>query len=232
MSNTCNAVLDDPVGESLRGHHSHLARRYGRALTYASPVATFVAVPVNSGPHEWAELAALLGPDGFADMFSAPLTPPSDWQPVFTMEGVQMVGHLSKIDARETSPGVVELTDTDVPDMLELVERTRPGPFWAETIRMGTYLGIREAGTLVAMAGERLHPPGWTEISAVCTAPEWRGRGFASALVRQSAARIIARGERPFIHVVRDHTGAIDLYRQLGFTIRRNITFRGFRVPS
>src|SRR5690625_696428 len=115
--------------------------------------------------------------------------------------------------------------------MLELVERTRPGPFWAETIRMGTYLGIREAGTLVAMAGERLHPPGWTEISAVCTAPEWRGRGFASALVRQSAARIIARGERPFIHVVRDHTRAIDLYRQLGFTIRRNITFRGFRAP-
>src|SRR5699024_10385438 len=106
------------------------------ALTYASPVATCVAVRVNSGPDECAELAALLGPDGFADMFSAPLTPPSDWQTVFTVEGVQMGGHLSEIDAHETSLGVVELSDTDVPDMLELVERTRPGPFWTETIQM------------------------------------------------------------------------------------------------
>src|SRR5699024_8586137 len=106
--------------------------------------------------------------------------------------------------------------------------RTEPGPLWANTIQMGTHWGIREGGNLIAMAGERLHPPGWAEISTVCTMPECRGRGLASALVRHVAARIMARGERPFIHVVRDNSAAIDLYRRLGFGIRRNITFRGF----
>src|SRR5699024_12620308 len=92
-----DAALDDPVGDSLRGHHGHLARRYGRALTYASPVATFVAVPVNSGPDEWAELATLLGPDGVADVFSAPVTAPSDWQPDFAVEGCQVVYHVHEM---------------------------------------------------------------------------------------------------------------------------------------
>jgi ribosomal protein S18 acetylase RimI-like enzyme len=225
------AVLDDPVGESLRGHHAHLARRVGRAVGYVPEVATFVAVPRDPAPEDWADLAELLGRGGFADLFSSPSTPPEDWPAVFSMDGVQMVGPASPRE-RVDGPEMVELGAGDVREMLDLARRTRPGPFWRRTIEMGTYLGIRDEGRLVAMVGERLRPPGWTEISAVCTAPEARSRGLASRLVDELAARIVACGERPFLHVSTENPTAIALYERLGFTIRREVTFRGFRTPG
>ena len=208
-------------------------------------------------PADWADLAALLGPGGFADLFSAAATPPDDWAPVFTMEGVQLVGGDDPVPGGGGVAGggvaggdgasgggprrggatrdrveVVELGPADVPDMLGLAGRTAPGPFWAGTIGMGTYLGVRDGGQLVAMAGERLRPPGWTEISSVCTAPEARGRGLASRLVQEAASRVVARAERPFLHVAADNTAALALYERLGFRTRRPVTFRGFRVPG
>jgi len=83
----------------------------------------------------------------------------------------------------------------------------------------------------VAVAGERLRPPGWTEISAVCTAPEARGRGHARRLIGARAALITARGERPFLHVAGSNTGARSLYARLGFESRKPVTLRGFRTP-
>ncbi|MEV3923301.1 GNAT family N-acetyltransferase [Actinomadura coerulea] len=130
-----------------------------------------------------------------------------------------------------TLSGVVELGADSVPEMLDLVARTRPGPFWQRTRELGAYVGIRENGALVAMAGERLRPPGWTEISTVCTAPEARGRGHAARLVRALAARVTSRNERPFLHVAAANTTAIALYERLGFETRRHVTFRGFRIP-
>ncbi|GAA1537934.1 GNAT family N-acetyltransferase [Nocardioides humi] len=223
-------VLDDPVGASLGGPHAHLARRAGRVRLYDDEVATFAAMPADAGPEDWAGLATLVGPGGLADLFSSPVAPPEGWAPVFTLEGLQLVGD----DLRVPGAGgaeVVELGPADVPAMLDLVARTRPGPFWRRTPEMGTYLGVRDGGVLVAMAGERLHPPGWAEVSAVCTAPEARGRGLAGALVAEVAARIRARGEQPFLHVAADNTAAIRLYDALGFRVRRSVAFRGFRVP-
>ncbi|HEU5031988.1 MAG TPA: GNAT family N-acetyltransferase [Spirillospora sp.] len=223
-------ALDDPVGESLRGHHAHLARRQGRAVSYLPEVATFSAVSADPDAAEWADLARLLGRGEFADLFSSPAAPPPDWEPVFTLDGLQMLWPGGG-DAGRPDAGVVELGAGSVPEMLDLVERARPGPFWPRTPEMGTYVGIRENGRLVAMAGERLRPPGWTEISAVCTAPEARGRGHAARLVRALTARIEARGERPFLHVAEENTGAIALYERLGFEVRKRVTFRGFRTP-
>jgi len=112
--------------------------------------------------------------------------------------------------------------------MLELVARTDPGPFRERTIELGTYLGIRHEGALVAMAGQRLSPPGWTEISAVCTDAAYRGRGLAARLVRAVAAEIHARGRTPFLHAAASNVNAIRLYEKLGFTTRRPIVFAAF----
>ncbi|MCH0542298.1 GNAT family N-acetyltransferase [Streptomyces sp. MUM 203J] len=227
-------ALDDPVGASLGGHHSHLARRVGRAATYLPDVATFVSVSTEPGPAEWDDLARLLGPGGFADMFSCPATPPPDWEPVFTLEGRQMIW-AGSTPTGPPSAGprdeVAELDADSVPEMLGLVARAQPGPFWPRTHELGTYLGVHDGGTLVAMAGERLRPPGWTEISAVCTAPEARGRGYAARLVSALVTRILGRGERPFLHVAEANSGAIALYERLGFVTRKPVTFRGFRTP-
>lgn len=144
-------------------------------------------------------------------------------------EGVQLVD--AGVEA--TSDGeTVRLGPGDVPEMLDLAARTRPGPFLPRTEELGVYLGIRRGGALVAMAGQRLHPPGWTEISAVCTDERWRGRGFASRMVRVLVAGIRARGETPFLHAVADNTGAIRLYEALGFCLRRTIVFSAVRVPA
>ncbi|MFI8946954.1 GNAT family N-acetyltransferase [Streptomyces sp. NPDC053750] len=227
-------VLDDPVGRSLGSRHAHLARRRGRAATYLADVATFSAVPADPDAADWADLAALLGPGAFADMFSCPAVPPPSWEPVFGLEGRQLIwptdGHPGPLGA-EPDTGVVALGADSVPEMLDLVARTEPGPFWPRTHELGTYLGVRVDGTLVAMAGERLRPPGWTEISAVCTAPDARGQGHAARLVRALATRILTRGERPFLHVAETNDRAIALYERLGFESRRQVTFRGFRTP-
>ena len=227
-------ALDDPVGSSLRGHHAHLGRRLGRAATYVPGVATFSAVPGDAEAADWADLAQLLGGGQFADLFSCTATPPSDWEPVFVLEGRQLTwpdhGSVEEADVAGGTE-VLELGAADVPEMLDLVTRAEPGPFWPRTHELGTYLGIRDGGRLVAMAGERLRPPGWTEISAVCTAPEARGRGHARRLIGALTARITARGERPFLHVAESNTGALALYERLGFESRKPVTFRGFRTP-
>jgi predicted GNAT family acetyltransferase len=116
--------------------------------------------------------------------------------------------------------------------MRDLVARTRPGPFLPRTIATGTYLGVVEDGALVAMAGERLHPPGYTEISAVCTDAAYRGRGLATRLVLAVAAGIRDRGEVPFLHAAADNVTAIRLYAELGFRLRARPDFVALTVPS
>jgi predicted GNAT family acetyltransferase len=108
--------------------------------------------------------------------------------------------------------------------MLELVAETAPGPFLARTIELGAYLGIRHDGVLVAMAGERFHLEGWIEISAVCTKPDYRGRGLASQLIGALIVGIQRRSQRVFLHALSTNTGAIGLYEELGFRVRQTTT--------
>jgi ribosomal protein S18 acetylase RimI-like enzyme len=221
--------LDNPVRAALTGPHSRFAERRGRLLRYPADVTTFLGLPDDPTAEDWADVAALLGPG--ADVLTAALTArhPAHWPVTFDVDGVQLVGE----DLVATAdPEAVRLGPGDVPEMLDLVRRTRPGPFFDRTVELGTYLGIRRGGTLVAMAGERFHPPGFTEISAVCTDDAHRGQGLAGRLVRAVAVGIRERGETPFLHAAADNTGAIRLYESLGFRHRRTVSFRGSRIPE
>jgi predicted GNAT family acetyltransferase len=115
----------------------------------------------------------------------------------------------------------VPLGTADVPEMIALTKLTEPGPFNSRTHELGTYLGIRSEGKLVAMAGERMRVPGCTEVSAVCTHPDHTGRGYAKSLMLEIMRRIRSRGETPFLHVRADNVPAIELYRKIGFRERR-----------
>lgn len=126
----------------------------------------------------------------------------------------------------------VVLTDADVPEMLELVQLTQPGPFEERTIDFGGYLGFRRDGRLAAMAGRRLHPDGWVEISAVCTHPDFQRQGLASRLVLAVAHGIQQDGLLPFLHVRATNEGAIRVYENLGFSVRRHFLFEQLRSPE
>ncbi len=221
-------VLDNPVYTALTGPHAHFAERYGRALRYPLDVSPFIAVDDPTDPGAWADVAGLVGPGQVVPVTGVSQAPPG-WEVLGAIAGVQLVD--DGVAAAPDAEAVV-LGPDDVPEMLALVQRTRPGPFLSRTVELGRYLGLRHQGALIAMAGERLHPPGWTEISAVCTDPTHRGRGLASRLVRAVAEGIRQRGDTPFLHASESNTNAIRLYRSLGFRLRRTTTFMSTRTPA
>ncbi|WP_338073951.1 GNAT family N-acetyltransferase [Kineococcus siccus] len=223
--------LDDPVWASLTTAHAHLAEGSGPGRRYPPDVSPFAGAADLTDPAGWAALAGLAGPGAPVVVPGLEVAPPAGWTTTRLIPGVQLVAP-ADLGPVPGDVDVVVLGEDDVPDALDLVARTRPGPFGRRTHRLGTYLGIREGGRLVAMAGERLHPPGATEISAVCTDPAVRGRGYASLLLRAVAAGVRARGELPFLHAAADNVDAVRLYTALGFRHRRDLTFALLRTPE
>jgi ribosomal protein S18 acetylase RimI-like enzyme len=223
--------LDNPVWHALTGRQAHLSEGTDLALRYDPDVALFAGMPDAPGPDAWKSLGTLLGAGGIAGVFQGgtKLEPPADLDVVFALPGLQMV---ATTPLGEPDASFVRLTVADVADMLALVERTRPGPFFRRTIEMGTYLGVREEGHLVAMAGVRIQWNGYTEISAVCTDAEHRNRGLAARLVRAVAHEIEGRGDIPMLHVASENTNAIALYEKLGFATRSEFDFTIVQAPK
>jgi predicted GNAT family acetyltransferase len=127
---------------------------------------------------------------------------------------------------------ILTLTKEDAPEMLALATLTEPGPFLARTPAMGTFIGIRVGGRLVAMAGERMRFPGYTEVSGVCTHPEFRGRGLARRLSAAVVSGIEARDDQAFLHAWASNHSAIALYESLGFKIRAEVNVAVLRGGS
>ena len=221
MQSADEALLDNPMEAALSGPHVRFALERGRVRRYQDDVAPFMSLPSQPSAQDWEDAAALVAPGGFVAILHTGIGLPHGWQTVQAYELVQMVGETV---SGSRDPEAIALGSADVPEMIELVARTEPGPFLPRTIELGDYLGIRRDGTLVAMAGERLRLEGWTEISAVCTDPEHRGQGLASRLMGALIAAIQARSERVFLHVLATNTGAIRLYEELGFRVRETAT--------
>jgi ribosomal protein S18 acetylase RimI-like enzyme len=222
-------ALDNVVWASLTGPHSQFATTLGHVARYPGEISPFVALAPNADESVWGDLTSLFGTGGLVVLVGVELRPPAKWEVLHKIDAVQMTSTNFQV---ESDSDIVRLNSADVPEMLELVERTKPGPFLPRTIELGSYFGIRRDGVLIAMAGERLHPPGWTEISAVCTDVEYRGQGLAGRLMKAVGAGIVARGERPLLHAASDNTKAIRLYQDLGFSLRRHIAFEVVRIQT
>lgn len=221
-------VLDNPAWSALTGPHAGVAERQGRAARYPLEISPFAALADDPDDAAWMDATRLPGSEAMV-LVAPQLPPPPNWTIRAIVPGIQMLAQ--DLEAAP-DPAAVRLGPGDVPDMLELIGKTRPGPFLARTIELGSYLGVRRDGSLVAMAGERLRLPGWTEVSAVCTDETVRGSGLASRLVRAVVAGIRDRGDQALLHVASTNTSAIRLYRTLGFVERREIDFVVVRAPG
>lgn len=220
-------VLDRPVWHSLTGVHARLARTLGSAAAYDPAISPFAGT-AGDGERDWADLVALLGPRGSAVLPGSPAPMPDAVRVAFRGSAFQMVADGW---AGEPDPEAVELGPGDAAEMLDLATRCKPGPFESRTPEIGRYVGFRVEGRLVAMAGERMRPPGYTEVSAVCTDEAFRGRGYAERAIRTIAAGIVARGETPFLHVAVANP-AIRLYERMGFVVRREVEVVAVVVPG
>jgi predicted GNAT family acetyltransferase len=219
------SVLDNPAWSALTTLQAHLAQGGGLARRYPEHVAPIAALGAED--HAAIEELADLVPEG--DRISLPATlegiaPRLPRQFTITLEKtlVQMVCE-TRVDVPARGVELCALSEADIPEMLALTALTRPGPFRSHTYTLGTYLGIRVDGRLAAMGGQRMHLPGYREISAVCTHPEFQGRGYARMLVSRLVAETFERGFVPFLHVEDGNQRAQAVYRDLGFVERTRL---------
>ncbi len=218
-------VLDNVIWQALTSRDAQFAESFEEARRFVRDVGPLGAFREH-GAQGYASLAGLVEAGGTVGLFlDDPYEVRDGWDFVVGAPLLQMIcdngSKPTQPDPGSAIPGLVELSAQDSPEMIELTAMTKPGPFGPRTHELGTYLGIRSQGKLVAMAGERLKVPGHTEVSAVCTHPEHTGKGYAAILMSEVMRRIRERGETPFLHVRADNGRAIEIYKRLGFRERK-----------
>jgi len=211
--------LDNPIWRSLTTRHAHLAQGGPLARRYPAEISPLSGLAA-AGPANIAALSALAAVGDEIGVFEpAPVVLPPPWVVLREARITQMVRH-DESPLPEGNIEAVPLSAADVTDMLALVELAQPGPFRSRTIELGRFIGLREGGRLIAMAGERMWIDRYREVSAVCAHPDARGRGHARALTARVVNRMLAAGETPFLHVLSSNAAALELYRALGFETR------------
>ncbi|MFL5236827.1 MAG: GNAT family N-acetyltransferase [Rhizomicrobium sp.] len=214
-------LLDRPIWSALTTRQKHLAEGGPLALRYPVAMTPFADL-VDMSAAGFAALGDLLSGSQVAALFTPDAVDvPAGFKVVLAETGEQMIG--SPADSPLRGAAIVRLGAADVPAMMALTELTKPGPFAPRTHELGTFLGIRDGGELVAMVGERMKPGNFTEMTAVCVHPDYRGRGYAQALLAAIGQQIEARGEIPFLHVFSNNVSAITLYQRQGMRIRRRL---------
>jgi predicted GNAT family acetyltransferase len=213
--------LDHPIWTALTTRHRALAEGGDQARRYPTAITPFADMAEIS-PRGFASLGAMMLGSEIAVLFTPDVvTAPAEFKVVLAETGEQMIGTPAEVPAGDVD--ILTLGVADVPDMLALTALTKPGPFNPRTHELGTFLGIRVGGELVAMVGERMKPADYTEITAVCVHPSHRGHGYGQILLSAISRQIVARGEIPFLHVFTSNTSAIALYCRQGMEIRRRL---------
>ena len=213
--------LDNPVWPAVTGPQQHLSVLAEPLVAgrFAPAVSVFGGMADRSR-ESWDALATVLEGEVVGLLTADEVEVPEGWRTFAAVPCHQYVA-----DDLPPAPelDLLDLGPDDAAEMQALVELTEPGPFGPRTHEMGTYLGLRRGGALLAMAGQRLRLPGHTEISAVCVHPDARREGLGAALTLAVAERIRAAGDEAFLHVRVENTGAIELYDRWGFRRRRDI---------
>ena len=221
-------LLDNPIWNALTTVHRCLALAEGQARRYPAEIGPLSGLAEQT-PEAYESLRALTGtgPGGFSAQF---LTEPPVDRPGWSLirDGLMCQMIWSGGDSLMPAPLAPHtllrpLTAADAPAMVELAELTEPGPFRPRTHELGEFFGVFEAERLLAMAGQRIRLPGFIEVSAVCTHPTARGRGYARAVMVEVLADILRRGVTPMLHVFAHNDSAIRVYEGLGFTHRRHL---------
>lgn len=211
--------LDNPIWHALTTRHAPLAIAMGELRRYAADTAPFFAIACDG---DAALSADLLRAGEHAYFLGAIPQLPEAWRETRRAEVLQMTWAGEAED--EDVSDVVTLGAADLPDMLALTGLVYPAYFRPGALGMGGYVGIRRDGRLIAMAGQRMHPGEWREISGICTHPDHTGHGHASRLTRLLVRRTLEEGDRPFLHVDASNARAHALYESLGFAPRRKLT--------
>jgi GNAT superfamily N-acetyltransferase len=230
-----DALLDNPIWNSLTTNHATLALGahvgHGLARRYPADIGPLSAFQEPT-PEAYADLAAIVPEGDVAVLFleDQPEVPPG-WQILRGGTLVQMV--CPTVLKQPPHDGmIVPMNSADTPEMAALAGLTEPGPFREQTAKLGGFLGIRVDGRLAAMAGQRLSPAGFVEVSAVCTHPDFRGWGYAQALVAAVTRNIRAEGHMPFLTSLEANTGAVRIYQRVGFDVRRTLQLAVLKPPS
>ncbi len=230
-----DGLLDNPIWSSLATRHAHLAigARVGHGLArrYPADIGPLSAVQELTSA-AFADLAAIVPKSDVAVLFlENSVEVPAGWQLLRDGTLVQMVCPTVP-DQPSLADAILPMSSADFPEMLTLASLTEPGPFRGNTANLGGFVGIRVDGRLAAMAGQRLAPTGFAEVSAVCTHPDFRGRGYAQALVAAVTRNIHSEGRTPFLTSFEANTAAIRIYQQVGFVHRRTFQLAVLKPPS
>lgn len=220
--------LDRPLWNALTGRLSRVALGDARAVRIEPEVGVFAAA-ADASPDSVAALTALCRAHPGAGLVERTDGAMADVLPT----GIEVVSRAPCVqmicEALTPAPDdgleIVALGDTDAAEMLALATLTKPGPFRARTHELGGFIGVKRDGRLAAMAGRRLRVDGHTELSGVCTHPDFRGHGLATALSRRVVSAILAEGEIAFLHAYATHEATIALYESLGFHARARVTY-------
>ena len=217
-------LLDNIVWHALSGPQARFSTGSGGAKRYAAGFSPIVGFADQARP-DFAALRPHCAPGEhfYCDGWTG--APPGDWSIDAETTMFKMVWE-APAPERDDAPDAVALGPTHAAQAYDLAMLTKPGPFGPRTIELGEYFGVVEDGVLVAMAGERMHAGALREISGVCTRPGHEGRGLATRLMRKLIGRQLARGETPFLHVMRENRVARRLYERMGFSNYRESTVR------
>ena len=215
--------LDNPFWSSLRTRHRDIALSAGEVARYPPEFAPFLGV-AGGDVDVAAALEALVAPaESVLLLGIAPARVPAGWRLQAFADLAQMTctAPIPPVDG----PEVIELTEAHRDDVLALTALVYPHYFRPRTMELGRYLGIYRDGRLAAMIGERLGMDAFQEISAICTHPDFNGRGYARRLIAQLSNDNLERGRTPFLHVSHENRRALRLYEQIGYRHRRDIGF-------